>query len=38
MARGIITGGPFQGQVYIYLYTPDISYEDYCAIMLQTKV
>jgi hypothetical protein len=37
ITRGIITGGPFQGQVYIYIYTPDISYEDYCAIMSQTK-
>jgi hypothetical protein len=37
IARGIITGGPMQGQIYIYIYTPCISYEDYCAIMLQTK-
>jgi hypothetical protein len=35
--RGIMTGGPNQGQVYISLYSPDLSYEDYCKIMLQTK-
>jgi hypothetical protein len=37
VAKGIMTGGPFQGQAYIVLYTPDITYEDYCKIMLQTK-
>ena len=37
MARGVITGGPMQGQVYIILYTPCISYEYYCKIMLYAK-
>jgi hypothetical protein len=37
MARGSITGGPMQGQIYILLYTPCITYEDYCKIMLQVK-
>ena len=37
MARGSITGGPMQGQIYIFLYTPCITYEDYCKIMLQVK-
>lgn len=37
LTKGIISGGPMQGQVYIYLYTPCISYEDFCAIMIQTK-
>jgi hypothetical protein len=37
VARGIMSGGPYQGQVYFVLYTPCITYEDYCKIMLQTK-
>lgn len=35
--RGIMTGGPFQGQVYICLYTPYLTYLDYCMIMQQVK-
>jgi hypothetical protein len=35
--RGIMTGGPFQGQVYICLYTPYLTYQDYCMIMHQVK-
>ena len=37
MARGSVTGGPMQGQKYILIYTPCISYENYCKIMLQVK-
>jgi len=37
MARGSIPGGPMQGQIYILLYTPCITYEDYCKIRLQAK-
>jgi hypothetical protein len=33
--RGIMTGGPHQGQVYISLYTPYLTYEDYCNILHQ---
>lgn len=35
--RGIMTGGPHQGQVYIALYTPLLTYQDYCMIMHQIK-
>jgi hypothetical protein len=35
--RGIMTGGPNQGQVYICLYSPYLSYQDYCKIMHQVK-
>jgi hypothetical protein len=37
VARGIMTGGPFKDKFIIVLYTPCITYEDYCKIMLQTK-
>jgi hypothetical protein len=37
LSRGTITGGPMQGQRYIYLYTPCITFEDYCAIMIQAR-
>jgi hypothetical protein len=32
-----MTGSPHQGQVYISLYTPYLSYEDYCTILHQIK-
>jgi hypothetical protein len=32
-----MTGGPHQGQVYSALYTPYITYTDYCMIMHQIK-
>jgi len=32
-----MTGGPHQGQVYISLYTPYLTYEDYCTILHQIK-
>jgi len=35
--RGIMTGGPHQGQVYISLYSPTLSYKDYCKILHQIK-
>ena len=35
--RGIMTGGPHQGQVYIILQSPYISYQDYCMILHQVK-
>lgn len=34
---GIISGGPFRGQVYICIYTPYLTYTDYCMIMHQVK-
>ena len=35
--RGIMTGGPNQGQVYISLFSPYLTYQDYCKIMHQVK-
>lgn len=35
--HGIMTGGPNQGQVYICLYTPYLTYLDYCMILQQVK-
>ena len=35
--RGIMTGGPYQGQVYICLYSPYLTYLDYCMILQQVK-
>jgi hypothetical protein len=35
--QGIMSGGPYQGQVYYGLYTPYITYTDYCMIMNQVK-
>lgn len=35
--RGIMTGGPHQGQVYIMLYSPFMTYQDYCMILHQVK-
>lgn len=35
--RGIMTGGPFIGQVYISLFSPYLTYTDYCMIMHQVK-
>jgi hypothetical protein len=32
-----MTGGPNQGQVYILLHTPFLTYQDYCMIMHQAK-
>jgi len=34
---GIMTGGPFRGQIYICLYSPYLTYTDYCMIMHQVK-
>lgn len=33
----IMTGGPNQGQVYLCLYTPYMTYQDYCMILQQVK-
>lgn len=35
--RGIMTGGPYCGQVYISLFTPFLTYTDYCMILHQIK-
>jgi hypothetical protein len=32
-----MTGGPHQGQVYISLFTPYLTYQDYCTILHQIK-
>jgi hypothetical protein len=32
-----MTGGPHQGQVYIILQSPYITYQDYCMILHQVK-
>jgi len=37
MSRGTISGGPMQGQRYINFYSPNLTYDDYCAVMIQAR-